>query len=578
MSTLERSSSILSVVETHKIQSSQNEKHEIEKDIPKGIIQNLLEKNYEKRKQGGHLLQKYLKEQLAAKKSLDLISKSIRYFHEVFLLSVDESYRQAGLMAFSAIASSTSCHEDYIESLVNPVISCCRDNSSKIKYYAVECLYNIVKICRKDVLFMFNHFFKAIVDLCIGLDKEVKKASKKLDSLLKTIVVECEANEEIFSSEQFMKLLKEMSTGSSIAYVQRMIVSWLTVLDSIPDFNLFTFIPCFFEGVLLMLRNPDQKLHRETTAFLIDLRNEIKSDFDNSNLNVSFIMQTVAKVIEKSDKSIKTECMTWISELVDRAEKKMIKHFPMGLKAVFECLSDENANINQMAAETNKKICEVFKRHENDLDIEEDIKHIVQVLIKFIEHDSSKTRHAALEWLIVMQQKHQQSFEVSLEDMIIALSTRLSDSDGKIIANTLIILCNIAKYREDFDKVISSVLKEFSRSKTFSNEAVKSKIKILCENLGTLRVYKSFADLLNIEMDLVFCKKVIEVLNDLLLIDDQFEEIRERLKYCFESGDKEIIQFFESLYKAWCFNPGCALILTFLVQCYDLAYELVNIL
>lgn len=580
MSSLERSASLLSVVETHKIQPSQSEKHDIEKEIPKAIIQSLLEKNYEKRKQGGHLLQKFLKEQSAAKRSNDLILKSIRYFHDVFLLSVDDSYRQAGLMAFSAIASSTSCHDDqeYIESLVSPVLSCCRDNSAKVKYYAVECLYNVVKICRKDVLFMFNHFFKSIVDLCIGADKEVKKASKKLDSLLKTIVVECEAQEDIFSSTQFMQLIKEMSAGSSIAYIQRMIVSWLTVLDSIPDFNLFTFIPSFFEGIILMLKNPDPKLHRETTSFLIDLRNEIKLDLENPSLNLTFIMETLAKVIKASDKSVKTECITWISELVEKSEKKMIKYFPMGLKAVLECLSDENANINQMASETNKKICEVFKKYENDSDIEAEIHNIVEVFIKFIEHDSPKTRQASLEWLIVMQQKHQKSFESSLELMITALSTRLSDSEPKIITNTLVILCNIAKYKEDFDKVISSVLYEFSRSKNFQNDSVKAKVKILCENLGTLRVYKSFADQLVVESNLLFCKKVVEVLNDLLLIDDQFEEIRERLKYCIESGDKEFVQFFESLYKAWCFNPGCALILTFLVQCYGLAYELVNIL
>lgn len=577
---LDRSESVLSVIETHKLQSSPFEKHEVEKDLPKSILQSLLEKNYEKRKQGGHYLQKFIKEQYAIKKSNEIIDKSIRYFHEVYLTSVDDSYRQAGLMAFSAISSAMTSRDDsqYIESLVTPVISCCRDNNMKVKYYAVECLYNIVKVSRKSVLFMFNQFFKTNVDLCIGGDKEVKKAAKKLDSLLKTIVVECEASEELFSSRKFMVLLKEMSSGSGITYVQRMIVSWLNVLDSIPDFNLFTFIPNFLEGVFLMLKSQDLKLNNEAQTFLRDLLIEIKNDIENPNLNLSFIMETLVKVIKVNYSSVKIEAITWISEFIDKADKKMIRHFPMGIKSTLECLSDEDQKINEIASFTNTKLSEFCKLNETESELNEEITHMAEVIIKFIEHESVKTRLAALEWLIIFQQKHPKALESLMDTMINTLSTRLSDPERKVINSTLIILCNIAKYKDNFDKVISSVLYEFSKTKVFNTESVRAKIKILCECLGTELVYKSFAELLFIESDIEFCKRVIEVLNDLLLIDQEFEDIREKMKYCIECDDKECIEFFEILYKAWCINPGCTLILTFLVQRYGLAYEIVNIL
>lgn len=576
----DRSESMLSVVETHKLQSSPYEKHEIEKEFPKSVLQSLLEKNYDKRKQGGHYLQKFLKEYYASKKSFDIIDKSIKYFHEVYLTSVDDTYRQAGLMAFSAISSTMTSREDpqYIESLVSPVISCCRDNVMKVKYYAVECLYNIVKVSRKNVLFMFNQFFKTIIDLCIGGDKEVKKAAKKLDSLLKTIVVECEASEDLFSSQKFILLLKEMSSGSGIAYVHRMIVSWLNVLDSIPDFNLFTFIPNFLENVFLMLKSQDLKLHNETQAFLRDLFVEIKNDIENPHLNLSFIMETLVKVIKVNNTSVKIEAITWISEFIDKSDKKMIRHFPMGIKATLECLSDEDAKINELASSTNLKISEFCKLNESESELNEEITHMAEVIIEFIKHECVKTRLASLEWLIIFQQKYPKALETLTETMINTLSTRLSDPDRKVINSSLIILCNIAKYKDNFDKVISSILYEFSRSKVFNTETVRAKIKILCECLGTELVYKSFAELLFIESDIGFCKKMIEVLNDLLLIDQEFEEIRERLKYCIEVNDKECVEFFETLYKAWCINPGCTLILTFLVQRYGLAYEIVNIL
>ena len=227
MSNYERSASLLSIAEAQRIVPPQAEKHEIEKEFPKGLLQSLIERNYEKRKQAGHNLQRFIKEQYALRKSSEIIEKSIEFFSETYLKSLDDTYRQAGLMAFSAIASSLNIRDDakYIENLLNSVLSCCRDNNTKVKYYAIEAIYNIVKICRQHVLFMFTTLFRTIVDLCTGIDKDVKKATKKLDSLLKTIVVECEANEQLFSSKQLMELIKEMANGTGIPHVQRMIVS-----------------------------------------------------------------------------------------------------------------------------------------------------------------------------------------------------------------------------------------------------------------------------------------------------------------------------------------------------------------
>lgn len=580
MSSYERSGSVLSVAEAQRIVPSQAEKHEIEKDFPKGLLQSLVEKNYEKRKQAGHYLQKFIKDQYAMRRSSEIIEKSLKFFNEIYLHSVDDAYRQAGLMAFSAIASSLNIRDDtrYIEDLLVPVLSCCRDNATKVKYYAVESLYNIVKICRQSVLFMFTQLFRTIVDLCTGIDKDVKKATKKLDSLLKTIVVECEASAKLFSSEQFMELIKEMATGTGIPYVQRMIVSWLTVLDSIPDFNLFSFIPNFLEGLFLMLRNRDLKLHNEALTLTKDLLAEIKNDLANPNLNMDFIMETLVKMIKLSEPAIKIEAISWIDELLEKGEKLLIKHFPMAIKAALESMSDEDVIIIEKAMNTNNKLLDHCKFYNKDVDIGLDFISIIEVLMSYIEHSSVKTRISALDWITILQLKSPESLEPSMEKLVSCLSSRISDPEIIVINSSLLILCNIAQYKEYFDKVINSILKEFSSNAEISADSTGSIIKTLCQGLGTELVYRSIAELLSVEKNTVFRKNIIEVLNDLLLIDRDFEEIRERLKYCIEIEDLECVEFFEVLFKAWCFNPGCTLTLTFLVQFYVLAYEMVTIL
>ncbi|OMJ93668.1 hypothetical protein SteCoe_3368 [Stentor coeruleus] len=580
MSAFDRSASIVSVAEAQQIIPQQLEKHEIEKDFPKGLLQSLIEKNYEKRKQAGQNLQRFLKDQYAVKKSNDIIEKFISFFNDVYLLSVDDIYRQAGLMAYSAIVSSLNIKDDskFIENLVNPVLSCCRDNNTKVKYYAVETLYNIIKVCRQNVLFMFPYLFKNIVDLCTGTDRDVKKASKKLDSLLKTIVVECEANEYLFSSVKFMELIKEMATGIGIPYVQRMIVAWITVLDSIPEFNLFLYLPNFFEGVFLMLRNSDPKLKNEAIIFLKDFLGEIKNDMSNSTLNLGYIMETIVHMVKINDSVVKREAITWISELIEKGEKRIIKYFPQAIKASLECLSDKDQRINEKAEQTNSKLqeyCKFFPQ-ETSSDSGFELMSIVEVLMAYIDHESIKTRIAALEWVIILQIKDPEALEPSMEILVSTLSSRLSDSEPMVVNSTLVILCNIARYKEFFDKVISSILYEVSTNQAFSPDNVKKTVKTLCQGLGVELVYRSISELLNIEKSTSFCQKIIEVLNDLLLIDADFEEIRERLKYCIELEDMRCVEFFETLYKAWRFSPGCTLTLTFLVQAYNLAYEIIN--
>ena len=53
----------------------------------------------------------------------------------------------------------------------------------------------------------------------------VKKAVEKLDSLLKTLVVECEANIKNFNSIKFMALVREMLISSTNPNVQKLLVS-----------------------------------------------------------------------------------------------------------------------------------------------------------------------------------------------------------------------------------------------------------------------------------------------------------------------------------------------------------------
>ena len=60
---------------------------------------------------------------------------------------------------------SSPVHQDsglYLKELIEPVLTCFNDADSRLRYYACEALYNIVKVARGSVLPHFNVLFDGL--------------------------------------------------------------------------------------------------------------------------------------------------------------------------------------------------------------------------------------------------------------------------------------------------------------------------------------------------------------------------------------------------------------------------------
>lgn len=65
---------------------------------------------------------------------------------------------RVNLFAVILFQDSTS----YIPDLVRPVLACFNDADSRVRYYACEALYNVVKVARGAVLEYFNDIFDGL--------------------------------------------------------------------------------------------------------------------------------------------------------------------------------------------------------------------------------------------------------------------------------------------------------------------------------------------------------------------------------------------------------------------------------
>lgn len=148
----------------------------------------------------------------------------------------------------------------------------------------------------------FSQLFPLII-LQLGADSElsVKNGAELLDRLIKDIVSESaatyisvlhtsegavastdkETTDEFvdlpaaFSLARFIPLLKERIHVTN-PFTRTFLVGWITLLDSIPDLELVSFLPEFLGGLFKFLGDPNRDVHVATQGALERFLNEIK--------------------------------------------------------------------------------------------------------------------------------------------------------------------------------------------------------------------------------------------------------------------------------------------------------------
>lgn len=273
------------------------------------ISRQLVDKIYEKRKAAALELEKQVREchQAGDDRRISVIIDQL-----VDMFSNNSSplhVRNGGLIGLAGTAIALGVDiAPYMEKFIGPLLDCFVDLENKIRYFSAECLYNIAKVSKGEVLVYFNDIFDAQSKLAADSELSVKNGAELLDRLLKDIVAESAAyyvplypetekvrnereeklgvlvtlNEDgeqeprkAFSLAQFIPLLKERIYVLS-PFTRSYLVSWITVLDSVPELELITFLPEFLDGLLKYLSDPIEDVRIATENLLTDFLREIR--------------------------------------------------------------------------------------------------------------------------------------------------------------------------------------------------------------------------------------------------------------------------------------------------------------
>ncbi|CAH8677089.1 unnamed protein product [Schistosoma rodhaini] len=241
--------------------------------LSSSCVKNLVDKLFDKRKLASQEVERVVKDYISQDKLSD-ISRIIGYFSQDFIQSANPHTRKGGLFGLASVA--IGLNEDaclFHGPIILPIIRTFHDNDPRVRHYACEALFNVMKITRKETLNYLSDVLDAISRGVSDSDSSVRPSALQCDRLLKEIIMET----EICDLTDIVLLLKERIYTNN-PYTRQFIVSWISTLYAIPGLKISVYLPQLLDGLFRILGDPNPDLRRQCEMLLTDLLKEIEAN------------------------------------------------------------------------------------------------------------------------------------------------------------------------------------------------------------------------------------------------------------------------------------------------------------
>ncbi|RWS27130.1 protein VAC14-like protein [Leptotrombidium deliense] len=239
------------------------------------------------------------------------IEKLLRVLGNDLALSQNPNSRKGGLLGLAAVAIGLGKDSrEYINDIIGPMLASFVDQDSRVRYYACEAVFNVCKVCREGVLPLFNELFDALFKLSADSEQSVRSGCELLDSIMKDIVTES----PMFDLQGFIPLLKDRLLPKN-PFARQFIVSWVSLLNNVPDIDMIIFLPEILDGLLTILADQTPEIRRKCELLLGDflesvVRNPVKADFP-AMVNILIVHS------QSSDELVQYTSLNWLKEFIN---------------------------------------------------------------------------------------------------------------------------------------------------------------------------------------------------------------------------------------------------------------------
>uniref|UniRef100_A0A1A9WPG6 THAP-type domain-containing protein n=1 Tax=Glossina brevipalpis TaxID=37001 RepID=A0A1A9WPG6_9MUSC len=408
------------------------------------------DKAYDKRKVASQEIEKMVTE-FSLKNNSVQISKLIEVLSNDFAGSRDANKRKGGLIGLAAtsLGLGKDSHK-HVDELVTPILNCLNDQDVRVRYFACESLYNVVKVSRSAIIPFLPDLFSALSRLVADNDHTVRDGSELLDRLLKDIVTE---SSQSFKMEAFIPLLKERIYVKN-SFVRQYVISWISILNAVPEINMVLYLTDIIDGLFTMLEDNTQEIQRmcETTLtqFLKSIRN------DSSSVRMEDTINTLITHAQSPHEQIKSIALTWIREFVQIFGSNVLPYASGIFTAILPCLEyneESMKNIKECAVSVNKSMMKLVssKEHKTQNIEQIDLKSIMTVLSRYLNHNSAQTKIAVLEWIYHLLINFPNEMSTHLSELGNNLLGILSDNSDDVVLKCISVLAEIVKSQHSKD-------------------------------------------------------------------------------------------------------------------------------
>ncbi|RSM12860.1 hypothetical protein CEP52_002278 [Fusarium oligoseptatum] len=231
----------------------------------------LNDKLYDKRKIGALDLERVIRE-LVSVKDYQRVHDILEQLCNEYAYAVHQPHaRNGGLIGLAAAAIALGPElPRYLAKIVPPVLACFTDQDARLCKLGADSELSV-----KNGAELLDRLIKDIVSESASSYVSILEAPPSFDGDDKQSLTDDAHLPTAFSLTRFIPLLKERIWVLN-PFTRQFLVGWITLLDSIPDLELVTFLPDFLGGLLKFLSDQNGDVRAATQTCLDKFLNEIK--------------------------------------------------------------------------------------------------------------------------------------------------------------------------------------------------------------------------------------------------------------------------------------------------------------
>ncbi len=202
------------------------------------------------------------------------------------------------------------------------VVHACQDHSQRVRYYATESLFNVIKVLPTLAVDHFFILFEILRSLWADVDVDVRSGAELLDKKLQGIIITA-INSGQFDADSCVPLFARFLHMRNKP-TKRLVLIWLQAFaEKLIGAPLLEFLHLFLYDVFAMLADPNANIRQLALLFLNSMLPKLlmkNEDFEDSSAHnkVDFdkILQSLVTTMEHPDPFVRKVAMFWVSRIV----------------------------------------------------------------------------------------------------------------------------------------------------------------------------------------------------------------------------------------------------------------------